>query len=128
MAHSNDALLRSTYDAFMRGDLDGVLANCADNIVFHIPGQNQLTGQYPGADCFRQMIDKVMYLSGGSFREELHDIVTKDEHGVGLVRHTLQRGEIQHHYNSVHIWHIENGKLADFWEHPEPIAFHEAWA
>jgi ketosteroid isomerase-like protein len=129
MSHANEDLLRATYDAFSKGDMDGVLSNCADDIVFHVPGRSQMAGDYRGRDGFMAMVGKVMQLSGGTFREEVHDILANNEHGAVLTRHSLERGGRQFEYTTVHVWHVRDGKCTEFWEHPgDPAAFDEAWA
>ncbi len=126
---SNEAMLRSAYEAFGRGDMDGVLANCADDIVFHNPGRSQSAGDYKGREGFMALISKVMALSGGTFREELTDALANDRHGVALALHTLERDGKKYEYHTVHVWRLANGKFTEFFEHPgDPIAFEEAWA
>ena len=126
---SNEAKLRAVYEAFARGDMDAVLADCTDGIVFHVPGRSPMAGGYPGRDGFMAMIGKVMQLSGGTFKEELTDALANDRHGVALARHTLERNGKQHEYHTVHVWHIKDGKFTEFWEHPgDTVAFDEAWS
>ena len=38
-ANANAALIRSGYDAFARGDVQGALAVFAQDILWHIPGR-----------------------------------------------------------------------------------------
>lgn len=126
---SNEAMLRATYEDFGRGDMDAVLANCADDIVFHNPGRSQIAGDYKGRDGFMALIGKVMELSGGTFQEELTDALANDRHGVALARHSLERNGKKYEYHTVHVWRIKDGKFTEFFEHPgDPTAFEEAWA
>ena len=126
---SNETTLRSVYEAFGRGDMDGVLANCTDDIIFHNPGRSQIAGDYKGRDGFMAMAGKVMELSGGTFREELTDALANDRHGIALARHSLERSGKKYEYHTVHVWRIKDGKFTEFFEHPgDTIAFEEAWA
>jgi uncharacterized protein len=128
MAHKNEDLLRSAYGAFSRGDMDRLLAMCENDMVWHVPGRNQLTGDYKGRDGFMQLVGKVMELSGGTFSEEAHDLLANEEHGVALLTHSLERDGKKHQFHTVHVWQIKNGKFTEWWEHPDPVAFDEAWA
>jgi ketosteroid isomerase-like protein len=129
MAHKNEELLRSVYEAFARGDIDGVLAPCAHDIVFHNPGRSKVAGDFKGRDGFVALVGKVMELSGGTFREELVDALANDHHGVAIAHHSLERSGKKHAYHTVHVWRIKGGKFIEFFEHPgDPIAFDEAWA
>jgi ketosteroid isomerase-like protein len=126
---SNEDTLRAVYAAFARGDMDGVLAPCSGDIVFHVPGRNRQSGDYQGRDGFMKLIGLVMEISGGTFREELLDALANDRHGVALAHHTLERNGKKYDYHTVHVWRIENGKFTEFFEHPgDTIAFDEAWS
>ena len=50
MAHKNVDLLNKGYDAFDKGDLDTIRALFTEDVVFHVGGHNQLTGDYRGID------------------------------------------------------------------------------
>ena len=129
MAHPNEELVRKGYDAFSRGDMD-TLRNIvfADNITFHIPGSNQLAGDYAGQEKVFGFLGKVMELTGGTFRPEVHDILANDEHAVALAGHTGQREGKSSNYRSVHVMHVRGGKIAEFWEHPDQPAFDAFWS
>jgi ketosteroid isomerase-like protein len=44
----NADLIRRAYDAFSRGDIEGVFAFFAKDILWHIPGRGPLSGDYRG--------------------------------------------------------------------------------
>ena len=43
IAPTNAALIKSGYDAFARGDLQGAFAVFAEDILWHIPGRGPLS-------------------------------------------------------------------------------------
>ena len=47
-AQFNAALVKSAYDAFAHGDIQGPLAVLAEDILWHIPGRGPLSGDYRG--------------------------------------------------------------------------------
>jgi len=91
MAHPNEDLLRRGYDAFGRGDMAAISELFADDIVWHVPGNNPLAGDYKGRDNVLAYFGKSVELTGGTLRVEVHDILANDEHGVALTRDTAQR-------------------------------------
>src|SRR5215831_7095332 len=48
MAPANAALIKSGYDAFARGDLQGAFAVFAEDILWHVPGRGPLSRDYRG--------------------------------------------------------------------------------
>ena len=96
--------------------------------MFHVPGRIVAAGERSRAG-FAAFIGKVMARSGGTFREEVRDVLANDQHGVALLFHSLQRDGRAIEYRTVHVWRIRNGKLAEWWEHPhETTTFDEAWS
>ena len=122
MAHPNEDLLRRGYDAFSSGDMDTLNQLFADDIKWHSPGNNQLTGDYEGKDQVFQLFGKTLELTGGSFKIELHDVLANDEHAVALTKVRGEREGRTLDQNSVQVFHIEDGKVTESWLHPEDAA------
>src|SRR3954454_24265968 len=68
MAHPNADLLNKGYDAFDKGDMDTIRGLFADDIVFHVPGNSQVSGEYRGTDGVFGFFGKLVELSGGTFK------------------------------------------------------------
>ena len=49
--HPNVAMVRSAYEAFAKADLDGALANLADDCVFHFGGDGLNSGDHKGREA-----------------------------------------------------------------------------
>ena len=128
MAHPNEESLRSGYDAFSRGDMDAVMARFTDDIQWNVPGRNQLSGDYNGKEQVAGFLMKMMELSGGTFRLEVHDVLANDEHAVGLVTLRAERSGKTLNANDVHVWHMRDGKFSEFWsQFFDLYAFDEFW-
>jgi ketosteroid isomerase-like protein len=128
MPHPNEDLLRHAYAAFSRGDLEGYLRYCSDEIVFHVPGRNPVSGTYTRAQ-FLPFIGRVMELSNGTFHEAVLDVAANDHRGLVLTEHEFERKAKKHVYRTAHIYRIEDGKLAEFREYPEDLyVFDAAWS
>lgn len=65
---------------------------------------------------------KLMELSGGSFRLEVHDILANDTHGAALVTGHAERDGQKLAAREVNIWHLADGKATEFWTFTEDQA------
>lgn len=115
MAHPNEDLLRRGYEAFGAGDIDTVLAIFDHDIAWHSGGANQTTGDYHGHQEVLGFFGKLMELSGGSFRLDIHDIMADDTHGVVLVTAHAERDGQTLAARQANIWHLADGKATEFW-------------
>src|SRR5205807_7264865 len=91
--HPNVALLRKGYAAYSTGDLNVLNELFADDIVWHVAGRSQLSGDYKGREQVFGFFGKIMELSGGTAKIELHDLLANDDHAVALVTGTATRGD-----------------------------------
>src|SRR6266567_8431386 len=96
-------VLRKLYADFARGDMDAVLAACDDSIVFHVPGANPLSGDYSKSEFGPRLIAKVMQITGGTFREEVLDIMVGERHGAVLLDHTFMKDGSPQQYLTIHL-------------------------
>ena len=128
MTHPNAELLSNAYEAFERGDIDAAVADFTDDVMFNIPGSSPLAGEYKGKEqviaYLRDMIDR----SEGTFRLESHDVIASDSHVIGLTVHRGQRKGKSSGYNSVQVFHVDDGKLTEFWEFPDQPDFDDFWS
>lgn len=115
MAHPNEDLLRQGYEAFGAGAVDKVLALFAPDIVWHVGGSSQITGDYHGHQEVLGFFGKLMELTGGTFRLDIHDILANDTHGVVLVTVHAERGDQRLEAREADIWHLAGGQATEFW-------------
>src|SRR5215471_19899531 len=78
-AAQNEALIRSGYDAFVGGDVPGVLALFDPNILWHVPGRGPLSRDYRGPEDVMGFFQHFMDLSNGTFRIQVDDVLAKDD-------------------------------------------------
>lgn len=129
MAHPNEELGRRGYEAFSAGDMDTVRALFAEDIVWHLPGRNQMSGDYKGQGEVFALFAKNMELTKGTFKLEIHDILANDEHIVALVVARAERDGKRIEDRQAHVLHVQNGKITEFWGHPgDQYAIDEFWA
>ena len=117
--HPNVALLQKGYEAFARGDIAALTDMFAQDMVWHVPGTNLISGEHKGRDAVFAVFAKTMELTGGTFKIDLHDIVANDEHTVSLTRAAASRQGKQLDLRGVDIYHIRNGKVTEWWSFVE---------
>ncbi len=128
MAHPNEELVRNGYGAFLAGDFAALNDLFDDDIVWHSPGRNQLSGDQRGKDEVFTQFAKVFELTGGTFQLEIHDVLANDDHVVVLTRATGDIGDRHLDDRSVQVFHITDGKVTEQWLHPgDQYATDEFW-
>jgi uncharacterized protein len=113
--HRNAELVRRAYEAFQRGDLDALRDYVAPDIKYHVPGRNQVAGDFEGVDAVLDLFRRVAELSGGTYRVELHDILSNDEHVVALARQSASNAgkSLDDIYSQV--FHFRYDKISEAW-------------
>ena len=128
MAHPLESIIREAYAAFASGDLDGFAAACTPDFTFHVPGRSAMAGSYRGKEGLYQLAGMVSDISGGTFQEEVEDVLANDRHAVVLAHHQFMRHGAAKEYRTAHVYEVRGGKLAEGWEHPRDMAaFEDAW-
>ena len=117
--HPNLESARASYEAFAKGDMETVSANMSDDIVWHTAGNHILSGDYVGKEAVFGFFARLMEETGGNFKNEIHDLLANDEHVVALVIGTATRGDKTLEGRTVHVFHMEDGKLKEFWAFAE---------
>jgi ketosteroid isomerase-like protein len=125
--HANAEIFRRGYAAFQAGDLDTVRSLLADDVVWHNPGQNHLSGDYSGVEAAIGLFLKLFEESGGTFKVELHDVLANDDHGVALVTASASKADSSFTDRAAHVVHFRDGKLTESWFFGEDPAAEDAF-
>lgn len=127
MGHPNEQRLRDLYAIFAKGDLQGFLDGCADEVTFTVPGNTPGSGVFSKAD-FGQWISGVLGQTGGTFQEHVLDVFANDDHGILLLHHEFDRDGKHREYRTAHICDLKDGKIATWTEFPGSLReFEDAW-
>jgi uncharacterized protein len=100
---------------FAKGDFAVLNDLFAEDLLWHDAGRSQLSGEYSGREAVYGLFGKLMEVTGGSFRIDLHSVLADDEHGVALVVITASRGGRSIEVNEAHVFHLRDGKVVEFW-------------
>ncbi len=112
--------LREGYEAFGRGDLDALRGLFAEDIVWHVGGRSPFSGDYKGLDKTFGFFTTVFTETGGTLKNEVHDLLASDKHGIALVTQTGERNGKSLNANAVHVVHYDGeGKVTESWFIPE---------
>ena len=84
-------------------------------LQWHEAGRNQVSGEYHGRDAVFGLLGKIFEITGGSLRIDPHAVFADDEHGVALVNVSGSRDGRIINVNAVHVMHLRDGKVAEFW-------------
>jgi ketosteroid isomerase-like protein len=126
VGHPNETALRRLYESFLAGDPGPYKELVEPTIVWHEPGDTQISGDWVGTDEGLRMFGEFQRISGGTYRDELVDVIANDRYGIALVRHHLERDGETFNYALAQVWRIDDGKFVEYWEYPEPD-FYRAW-
>ena len=117
MTPANAPLIKSGYDAFARGDLQGAFAVFAEDILWHVPGRGPLSRDYRGHAEVVGFFQHSMELSRGTFRIQVDDILAKGDRVVVLCIESAQRGDRSWSSPQVHVWTLKDGRATVFWQY-----------
>ena len=111
--HPNVALVREGQQAFESGDMSWFDEHTADDVVWHVGGNNKMSGTYTGKQKVMELFGG---MGGGTITADTHDILANDDHAVvlGTARGTTPDGE-SFEYKYVNIFHIKDGKTLEAW-------------
>ena len=125
--HPNVARVRDAYAAFAKSDLDGALADLADDAVFHFTGEGPNSGDHKGRDAIATALVNIYQLTGGTQKLDIHNIYADDKHAVVAPRATATPTHRAPHDNEeAHRPTINrDGKITDFWDVPTDPDVHD---
>ncbi len=115
MVHPNEELLRQNYRAASEGDVQTAVDRMADDIVWHVGGNNPLSGDYRGKEAVLGYLGRLTEETGGTLKNDPHDVLANDEHAVGLLQFSAERDGRSLRERAAHIVHVRDGKVAEVW-------------
>ncbi|MEA2221482.1 MAG: uncharacterized protein QOJ35_4108 [Solirubrobacteraceae bacterium] len=112
---TNIDIIRAAYAAFADGDIPAVLGVLADDIVWHVPGQNPLSGDYRGREEVLGFFAAMAERSGGTFNITVDRVLGDGAGAVAVL--TTERGQragMQLDTIAVHVWRFDEGSAVSF--------------
>jgi ketosteroid isomerase-like protein len=115
MAHASEAVVRRFADAMVARN-PGEIADCfTDDVVFHIPGRNALSGDYRGKAEVLHRLFQAWEEAFFGLEIKVHDVLADAEHVVMLSDRKAVRGNRTCEMRAASIYHVRDGKIAEAW-------------
>lgn len=107
---------RRGYAAFDNGDLDTIRELLDPNIVWHVSGRSRFARDYHGIDdVFGNFFAPIMTETGGTLKNEVHDILASDDHVVVLFTQRAERQGKKIEVRFVNVEHVRDGRVTESW-------------
>lgn len=125
--HPDAQLVRQGYDAFIAGDVEWLNEHLVETIVWHVPGNNVLSGDYRGREEVLSFFARSVQVAIPSF--DIHDVVASEDHTIALLNIRFTRNDDGQTFEarSVQVFHIEEGKALESWTMTEDQAALDAF-
>lgn len=102
--------------AVAEGDMAALAATLHDDVVWHQPGRNQLSGDHVGPDAVIAHLGRFMELSAGTFRLETLSVAETGSLVATTVRFSASRdGRPELDQSGVDVFRIEGERIAEIW-------------
>ena len=113
--HPNAAMARTALEALVAGDVEGLAASIADDVLWHAPGTNRFSGRFEGKAAVMARFER-MRQAGITTSFEIHDVIANDEHVVALVHLRVRNADgASYDQPQVQVMHVRDGALAEMW-------------
>ena len=110
-------VVRRAHEAFATGDIDAVMALCADEITFHIPGSSPLSGEWAGRERVLEFFATAGELSQGTMALSPDEILADGERVVVLTRVHAQRNGRSETFTNAHVMRVVDGQITELREY-----------
>jgi uncharacterized protein len=127
--HPNVSTVRNAYTAFANGDLNGALANLAEEAVFHFKGEGPLSGDHKGRAAIEKALIGGFELTGGTQKLDVKNVYADDQHAAVVIRETATRNDgATLDMDETHVIAFDAaGKITDLWDLPADPDVHDAF-
>jgi ketosteroid isomerase-like protein len=99
-------LVSLAYQALATGDRENIRQYWADDMVWEVPGHNQLSGWKYNLDDFLAFMQKVGELSGGSFHMDPITILCNEEYSCDVTHNAGSRAGNAEKELSIEVAHV----------------------
>lgn len=106
MPHVSAEHVNNAYKALGTGDRDLCSEFWSEDLVWQVPGHNQLSGWKYGLDEFLGFMKKVGALSGGSFHMTPISIMVNDEYSCDVTNNQGTRANDQNKKLNIDVAHV----------------------
>lgn len=125
----NVARIRDLFRAWLVRDAMAVARLIGDAVVWRVPGQSAMAGEYRGRAEIFAFLRRTADLTDGTYRADLIDVWGGDEVVVGLYRATGERDGRRLDIPQALVFRFEGEELREVLAVPgDPAAFDSFWS
>jgi YbgC/YbaW family acyl-CoA thioester hydrolase len=123
-----DALHNAQAALYGDGDSAGVRRLLDPEIVWRVPGQNQIAGTYRGVDEVIGYMQRRRELANATFRMHRGEVLAGPSHFAALTDGTAERHGVRHSWSTVGLYRARDGRILECTLIPlDSDAFDAAW-
>jgi YbgC/YbaW family acyl-CoA thioester hydrolase len=123
-----DALHNAQAALYGAGDEAGVRRLLDPEIVWRVPGHNQIAGTYRGVEEVIGYMRRRRELADATFRMHRREVLAGPSHFAALTDGTAERHAVSHRWSTVGLYRARNGRILECALIPlDPDAFDAAW-
>jgi ketosteroid isomerase-like protein len=130
-AHA-ESLLQALHGAqnamYSGGETDAVRALLAEDIEWHVPGENQIAGDYHGIDEVIGYFHRRRALASNTLRLHPGEMLIGDTHIAVLTDGTAVLSGVEHRWSTLGLYRLRGEQIAGCWLLAlDQSAFDHAW-
>jgi uncharacterized protein len=107
------------YAARARRDWAGVRELLAADVVWHETGDEDYSGDHHGREEVTALLQRLVEVTGGSFRLDPVDFIATADHVATNVRWSAERGSTRVEGNDLAVYRVADGRIAGAWFFPD---------
>ncbi len=114
MANVTPELVTKAYEALASGNRDRIAQYWHEDLVWQVPGHNQLSGWKHGLDEFLAFMKRVGELSGGSFHMQAITVMCNDDYSCDVTNNQGTRANDPSKKLNIDVAHVlrwKDGKI-----------------
>jgi uncharacterized protein len=123
----NGDLVRRGYAAFSAGDMATLTDVFSEDAVWTVPGSGPMSGEKRGRNAILAYFGELMTASDGTFTVTLRDVLTGEDHTVGLQRNHAERNNKTEDQDAVLVFTIGDGRVTAVQEFRENTGLSDAF-
>ena len=112
-ARRNDAIVRRLMAALVARDGPAVEAMLTEDVVYHFPGQNPISGTFKGREAVMAFFRRFPTLLDGPPTMDTHDVLSSEAHAADLSTLTAQRGGRPHTWRTIRVYHLVEDRISE---------------
>lgn len=116
----NEALVRRMFDAFKRGDLDGLAQGLDEQVVWHVAGNHVLAGDHRGVEGVLGFLRKVVEETEGTIHVDLLTALGDENYATLFIRSTADRRGKHLDQKEVLMFAVCDGRVEEVWHRGDP--------